>query len=116
MLLFLMPVDVFATWRSPKDSKPVAELELMDDKELLVEATEVCGTIAIQNKIPFPNGTRERLDQLRLVVAGQQYLQTVSRVARKKNDGQMPAWVEEVRKTAEGADPLACVELSKRAK
>lgn len=81
---------------------------------ILIEATDVCGQIAIQNKLPAPDGTRQRLEQLNLVVAGQQYMLTISSVARKKNNGQIPAWVEEVRKTAEGSDAFACLELRKK--
>lgn len=99
----LLPSIGSADWQSKRDNKPVSELELMNDNELCSEAHEVCMDITILRRV----GTSD-LTHLQEIVDGMEYMELVSRVARKRHNGKIPAWMNEMRKAASGSEPILC--------
>lgn len=93
LVICLFPVLAQA-WDGKKDNKPVAELELMNEDELAVEASVVCivGTIEGQ----AGNKNKKNLDSLQIWGEALEYLQTIQRVVRKKHGGASPPWTQQI--------------------
>jgi len=86
-------------WDGKKDNKPVAELELMTQKELAREAAGPCISYAIikqmvkekENSDPSAARKYQSLGNNQQIEA-MNYVQTIGRVARKQNGGKDPEW------------------------
>lgn len=98
-------------WLGRKDNKTVAELELMNERELQFEASDVCGMVAVENAVPMPvEAPAHRARQAGRVVDGLNYLELIGRVVRKSHGGEYPQWMLDVLHAASGAETIKCVD------
>jgi len=73
LVIALLVIPSFAwAWDGKRDNKPIAELELMNDKELAFEALDVCLTAQWSQS------------NLNLVIAAGDYLALIGRIFRKR--------------------------------
>lgn len=87
--------------------KPISELDLMNDPELHKEAAVICKLIIFANSQHAASlGAKELL--LNRTIRYLEYLQTISRVARKKNGGEFPEWINQIKRAATGRVQEAC--------
>lgn len=87
--------------------RPVAELELMDERELGNEASQTCGKVLIVNKA----AELGRFDGYQLA---HRYLRTIGLVLRKKNGGVEPGWYMDILQASSGKNMQACFDPWKR--
>jgi hypothetical protein len=85
--------------------RPIAELQLMNESELVSEARKACSELAIRYKVTSEAGLPE---YARLVPEASQYLNTISLVARQKNNGNYPDWYMNMLQASNGKDWAAC--------
>jgi len=74
--------------------KPVAELNLMTDQEIRLDAWRACG----QSSIEYTH------DDISDIVEAEEYLQLLGRVARQRNNGVEPPWVQQAAQAAQQRD------------
>jgi hypothetical protein len=99
----------------PSDIKPIAELELMTQRELAWEAERACHKLVALNQIRSRFSATAMASQASNQYRAEDYMQTVGRVARKLNGGTMPLWVGEMDSASRTSDALACYAASKKA-
>jgi hypothetical protein len=103
LIVILCMVSEGYAW-DPKDAKPVAVLELMEQHELADESQRACWELTMEERLRTPS---------RDVAAGN-YLTLIGMVARKKNEGRMPQWVSDMQQASRGNDSSACIEVASK--
>jgi hypothetical protein len=83
------------SWEGKRDNKSVAELELMNDKEITREALDVCSSGAIAARVYNPSSVLPERGFRAKSEAGE-YLDTLQRVWRKAHQGNTPSWFNEL--------------------
>jgi hypothetical protein len=83
-----------ARYDGRQDNKPVAELELMNNQDLLSEMMGVCLSIVMMGPLYGPQ----------LSLDGIRYARVIERVSRKQHGGKSPKWMSDLLKgTLEGS-------------
>lgn len=84
LLLWTAPSLSNAYWMSAADSKPVTELQLMNDLELSEEAFGACNCRTFFKRRGTINDD---------VIAAHKYLERIRLVVREKHRGSVPQWM-----------------------
>ena len=120
--LFCLYMLILATpalaWDNERDSKPVEELALMNDQELFSQALNTCIYLTSywHIKPQFPNQGEAYLAEQddKKMWPAKRYLDRIGLVARQRNKGTMPWWVDELKAAGMGDHGDQCLAISNR--
>ena len=94
--------DTFAS-----DPKPVAELNLMTDQEIRLDAYSACSEASIAFTV-YEHSSKVLHD----LVEAEAYLKLLGRVARQRNNGVEPLWVQQAHQAYQQRDSgKACAKV-----
>jgi hypothetical protein len=113
LCVFLVVPALSFAWQGKADNKPVDELSLMDENELLEEVMAVC-RVSVSGRVTagqHPNLARFNLKTLGIKEEALQYVSTIGRVATQKHHGTHSDWIVEMLQGISSDNSLQCVRV-----
>jgi hypothetical protein len=108
---WLLPSSAMGAWQGQQDNKPIAELELLNEPDLVNEAFAACEK-GVRGMKPYnqspPTSLREGY---RIKREATEYLQTIELVAGKGQRDAAPQWAREMRSALLGEKEQGCLNI-----